>query len=297
MRFWNGSKRSPAARHRRHHRTRRPPCAGRGRRQATRAVARGGARGTSRRSTRRGRASATIRAFTSSSGSAASAVEVEVGPGETDHVLGLAAREAERDELVLRRARDTLARRKRVGVLGPLAEALDQAVADRERAKSETCCAVIEVTSDLERVGRERRPEAGERRREPPQRPGRRGAPSDRTRRGRTGAPSSVRTSASIARVERLDAHAAGRRLDPHLTPADDAVQAALVPEVREIGPERAEALGRELEVVRLRKAQQQRSSQVVERLVGDALLRRGKPPARAGRRSRSAASAAQRSE
>ena len=40
----------------RHHRTRRPPCAARGRRPATRAGARGGGRGTSRRSTRRGRA-------------------------------------------------------------------------------------------------------------------------------------------------------------------------------------------------------------------------------------------------
>ena len=53
--------------------------------------------------------------------------------------------------------------------------------------------------------------------------------------------------------VERLDVDAAGRRLDPHLARADDAVQPALVPEVREVDAERAEALGREREVVRLR--------------------------------------------
>ena len=34
--------------------------------------------------------------------------------------------------------------------------------------------------------------------------------------------------------------------LDPHLAPVDDAMQAALVPEVRQVGAERAEPLGRE---------------------------------------------------
>ena len=52
--------------------------------------------------------------------------------------------------------------------------------------------------------------------------------------------------------VQRLDADAAGRRLDPYLPSADDAVQPALVPEVGEVGAEAAEALRREGEVVRL---------------------------------------------
>ena len=52
--------------------------------------------------------------------------------------------------------------------------------------------------------------------------------------------------------VERLDVDAAGRGLDPDLAPADDAMDSALVPEVREVGPERAVARGREREVVRL---------------------------------------------
>ena len=53
--------------------------------------------------------------------------------------------------------------------------------------------------------------------------------------------------------VERLDVNAAVRCLDPHLTRADDPVEPALVPEVRDVDPEHPEALGREREVVRLR--------------------------------------------
>ena len=63
--------------------------------------------------------------------------------------------------------------------------------------------------------------------------------------------------------VERLDVDAAGRRLDPHLAAADDAVQAALVPEVREVGPEGAEALGRDVEVVRLGKLERRHRGNV----------------------------------
>ena len=58
-------------------------------------------------------------------------------------------------------------------------------------------------------------------------------------------------------RVERLDVHAAGRRLDPHLPPADDAVEPALVPDVREVDPEGAEARGRQLERERRVDAQE----------------------------------------
>jgi hypothetical protein len=41
---------------------------------------------------------------------------------------------------------------------------------------------------------------------------------------------------------------------DPHLRALEDAVHAALLPEVGEIGAERSEPLGRKLEVERLRK-------------------------------------------
>ena len=57
--------------------------------------------------------------------------------------------------------------------------------------------------------------------------------------------------------VARLDPHAARRRLDAHLAAGDDAVQATVVPEVREIGAVRAKALGRRLEVVRLREREE----------------------------------------
>jgi hypothetical protein len=56
--------------------------------------------------------------------------------------------------------------------------------------------------------------------------------------------------------VERLDGDASGSRLDPDFPAADDAVQAAFVPEVREVGAERAEPPRRELEVVRRRNAE-----------------------------------------
>src|ERR1051326_9189581 len=60
------------------------------------------------------------------------AVEVEVGAREAEHVLGLAAGESERDELLLAGAGDPLSSRECVGVLSALAEALDQPVADRK---------------------------------------------------------------------------------------------------------------------------------------------------------------------
>ena len=58
-------------------------------------------------------------------------------------------------------------------------------------------------------------------------------------------------------RVERLDADAARRGLDAHLAAVHDAVQAALVPEVRAVGAEYAVALRGQVEVVRLREPQQ----------------------------------------
>jgi hypothetical protein len=55
-------------------------------------------------------------------------------------------------------------------------------------------------------------------------------------------------------RDDRLVVRVAGAR-DPQLAPVDDAVQRALVPEVRRVAPEDAEPLRRQLEVVRLRDA------------------------------------------
>jgi hypothetical protein len=52
----------------------------------------------------------------------------------------------------------------------------------------------------------------------------------------------------------RSDADSASPLLDPHLRALEDAVHAALVPKVGEIGAEGPEPLGREREVERLRK-------------------------------------------
>jgi hypothetical protein len=51
--------------------------------------------------------------------------------------------------------------------------------------------------------------------------------------------------------VERLDLHPASSRRDSHLAPVDDAVQAAVVPDVRAVDAPEREAVERELEVVR----------------------------------------------
>src|SRR6185437_16900849 len=59
--------------------------------------------------------------------------EVDLGAGEPDHVLRLAAREAERDELGLVRTRNALPRGECVRDAAALAEALDQPRPDRER--------------------------------------------------------------------------------------------------------------------------------------------------------------------
>jgi hypothetical protein len=63
--------------------------------------------------------------------------------------------------------------------------------------------------------------------------------------------------------VQRLDVDAPGRGLDPDLAAVDHPVQTVLVPEVREIGAEDAEALGRQLEVERLRHRQSRHGATV----------------------------------
>jgi hypothetical protein len=55
----------------------------------------------------------------------------------------------------------------------------------------------------------------------------------------------------------RLDPNAAGRRFDTHLAGGDDAVQTAVMPQVRAVGAVGAEALGRGVEVVRLRESEE----------------------------------------
>ena len=79
--------------------------------------------------------------------------EVELCPGDADHVLGLAPREAEREQLVLLRASHAFARRERVRVLGPLAVALDEAVADRERREQRDLLRGDRPDEHLERIG------------------------------------------------------------------------------------------------------------------------------------------------
>ena len=65
--------------------------------------------------------------------------------------------------------------------------------------------------------------------------------------------------------VERLDLDASHRCSDPHLAPADDAEERALVNAVGEIGPEGMEAPGRAREVVGLRDGKQHgRAARVV---------------------------------
>ena len=70
------------------------------------------------------------------------------------------AREAQRDELRARCGlRDPLARRERPGATGRVAEALDEAAADRERRAQRDLLRGDRGDEALERVGRERRPE------------------------------------------------------------------------------------------------------------------------------------------
>ena len=188
-------------------------------------------------------------------GKARKLLEVGRGRGEAGDVLGLAAREAERDQLLLARAGQPASRREGIGLLGTAAEALDQPVADREGCVQRDLLRGDRGDERLERVGRERGPEAGQRLRQAPQH---RVAARPRVERLQVelGAEQLANDRPSLC-VEWLDPHAAAGRLDPHLPPADHSVQRAVGPEVGEVGPEGAEALGRELEVEWLGKAEQ----------------------------------------
>src|SRR6266545_3982767 len=123
----------------------------------------------------------------------------------------------------------------------PPAESLDQTVADRERREQRDLLRRDRRDEALERVRRQRRTEPFE--------------PNDeRVEHRLLGGPGSERLELELRAqqlqdnrpslvVERLDVDASGGRLDPHLALADDAVEAALVPEVRKVDAERTEAL------------------------------------------------------
>ena len=61
--------------------------------------------------------------------------------------------------------------------------------------------------------------------------------------------------------IERLDVDSAGRLGDPHLPAVDDPVQAPFVPEVGEVGAERAVAGCRKLEGIGLRELEERHAS------------------------------------
>ena len=249
------------ARARRNRRRDRPPGAGRGRlsghARRPREMPREEPFGRPRRRCPR---SATRRARTSSSSSACSASRSSVGARGRSRTRPCAARSRARRAPAPR----PRATRSRVGNANARpaahAEALDEAAADRERGEQRDLLRGDRRDEALERD--RARAAAGTRRgsrRRARSRAARR--PRRRTGRGRTGAPSSCSTTGRVVGVERLDVDPARRRGDPHLASADHAVERAVVPEVRQVRPEHAEPLGRELEVVRLGQAQQRRFS------------------------------------
>jgi hypothetical protein len=133
-----------------------------------------------------------------------------------------------------------------------LAEGGDEPVPDGEGRPQGDLLRGDRRHEGLEGIGSERRPkttqpldEAGE----------------DRLRRRERGEAVQVEWPAQVAAnglhergLAGLDPDARLGRRDPHLDSVEDAVEAALAPEVGEIGPEGAEALGGELPVERLRQ-------------------------------------------
>src|SRR5919202_5857350 len=89
-------------------------------------------------------------------------LEIEVAARDSDHVLRLAAREAERDELVLARLRHPFARRERVCVLAAHAEPLHHPVPNRERREERDLLRRNRADERLVRIRRERRAETFE---------------------------------------------------------------------------------------------------------------------------------------
>ena len=145
-----------------------------------------------------------------------------------------------------------------------LAEALDHSVPDREGGEERDLLGGDRAHERLVRIRCERRAEAREPRHELSQdfvatRP--------LVKRGEleVGADDRARNRLDLG-VERLDVDPARRARYPELASADDAVDAAFVPKVREVGAEGAEALRRKLEVVRLRQRQERQSAAVISK-------------------------------
>jgi len=178
-------------------------------------------------------------------------VEVEVGAREPDDVLGLAAGETEREQPFLRRERDAFAGRERPRAADRLAEALDETIADRNSREERDLLRGDRGDERLERVGRERRSEAGE-------------ADDERRQLLLGGRPRGEGDEVEVEaeqpandrlrlRIERLDLDGAsvGRR-DPYLPATDGAVQRIVFPYRRTVEAEGAKASRRQLERERL---------------------------------------------
>ncbi|HZC30664.1 MAG TPA: hypothetical protein VE261_04040, partial [Gaiellaceae bacterium] len=88
--------------------------------------------------------------------------EIDLRAREADDVLRLPAREAERDEFVRGRECDPLAARERPHATDRLAQPLDEPAPDRDCGEEGDLLGGDRRDERLERVGRERRTEAGE---------------------------------------------------------------------------------------------------------------------------------------
>src|SRR4051812_27881125 len=160
-------------------------------------------------------------------------VEIDVRARDAENILGLPAREAERGQLFLACACDTFARRKRVCELRAFAEALDEPAPNRERGVERHLLRGDRRYERFERIRRERRAKAGE----TMERLG-----EDGLTLGKTVELFQVELQTHELAddrldvcVERLGVDSSSRRRDANLAAMDNAVQSALVPDVRAI--------------------------------------------------------------
>ena len=137
-------------------------------------------------------------------------------------------------------------------MLGPLAEALDHAAADCERGEHGDLLRRDRSHEGLERVRREGRAEAGQLPRQPREDGIRLRELVERAR--SNGAPRRVRTTGSSPFASGSTETPPGAGSIRSSLPVHDAVQPAFVPQVGPVDAEGAEALGRDVEVVRLRE-------------------------------------------
>src|SRR5262249_44659545 len=144
-------------------------------------------------------------------------------------ILRLAPREADRDDLVLARSGEPLPGREGIGMLGLLAEALDQAVADREGGEERDLLRGDRADQRFERIGRERRPESAELLRQVAHYRVLRSSVEGLEVEQPTEQRSHFRLDLG---VEWLHVDAAWRGFDPHLPPTHHSEQTSLVPKV-----------------------------------------------------------------